>query len=113
MYSEGQEANGGQQVYALLDDEAGRAMLGTWQHFSGRTRRDSDFTYEYLVDNYSAQEVTQPVGGADARALESRLCKAQGVVLGIAGGQQSEICKSGGRSESGASSSSSSRSKRH
>lgn len=94
MYSEGQEANGGQQVYALLDDEAGRAMLGTFQHFSGRKRRDSDFAFEYLVDNYSGQEVTQPLTGADARALETRLCKAQGVVLGIAGGQSSAICRS-------------------
>ncbi|MGI8771550.1 MAG: hypothetical protein ACR2JE_08935, partial [Acidobacteriaceae bacterium] len=49
MFSEGQEANGGQQVYGLLDDEAGRAMLGTFQHFSGRQRRDSDFAFEYLV----------------------------------------------------------------
>ncbi len=95
IYSEGQEANGGQQVYALLDDEAGRAILGTYQHFSGRKRRDSDFAFEYLVDNYSGQELTQPVAGADARALERRLCKAQGVVLGIAGGQSSAICRSG------------------
>ena len=28
IFSEGQEANGGQQVYALLDDEAGRVVLG-------------------------------------------------------------------------------------
>jgi hypothetical protein len=103
MFSEGQEANGGQQVYALLDDEAGRAMLGTFQHFSGRKRRDSDFAFEYLVDNYSGQEVTQPVGGVDARALETRLCKGQGVVLGIAGGQSSEICRSGFRSAAGGS----------
>jgi hypothetical protein len=111
MFSEGQEANGGQQVYALLDDETGRAMLGTFQHFSGRKRRDSDFAFEYLVDNYSGQEVTQPVGGADARALATRLCKGQGVVLGIAGGQSSEICRSGLHSASGASAAHTSRGK--
>ncbi len=103
IYSEGQEANGGQQVYALLDDEAGRAMLGVWQHFSGRKRHDSDFVYEYLVDNYTGQEVTQPLAGADARALEQRLCKAQGEVLGIGGGQESAICKGGGLAGAGSS----------
>ncbi len=100
IFSEGQEANGGQQVYALLDDEAGRAMLGVWQHFStpqaaraGSKRRDSDYLYEYLVDNYTGQELAQPLAGADARALEQRLCKAQGEVLGIGGGQGSAVCK--------------------
>jgi hypothetical protein len=32
IFSEGQEANGGQQVYALMVDDTGRAVLGTWQH---------------------------------------------------------------------------------
>src|ERR1700748_2783945 len=40
IFSEGQEANGGQQVYALLDDEAGRVVLGTWAHFSVQGRPD-------------------------------------------------------------------------
>ncbi|MGI8771616.1 MAG: hypothetical protein ACR2JE_09275, partial [Acidobacteriaceae bacterium] len=61
-----------------------------------------DFAFEYLVDNYSGQEVTEPVAGADARALETRLCKAQGVVLGIAGGQSSAICRGGATGTSGA-----------
>ncbi len=95
VYSEGQEANGGQQVYALLDDEAARVMLATWQHFSGRKRRDSDFVYVYRVENYTDREITQPLAGAEARAMESRLCRAQGEVLGIGGGQNSEICKAG------------------
>lgn len=98
IYSEGQEANGGQQVYALLDDEAGRAVLGVWQHFSGRKRRDSDFVYEYLVDNYTGQELAQPLAGSEARTLEERLCKAQGEVLGIGGGQESAVCKAGAAS---------------
>lgn len=93
IFSEGQEANGGQQVYGLLDDEAGRAVLGTWVHFSGRGRADSDIVFAYRVENYGSHEATTPLYGTQARAMEQRLCQGQGVVFGLADGQDGPLCK--------------------
>jgi hypothetical protein len=94
IFSEGQEANGSQQVYALLDDEAGRVVLGTWAHFSGRGRADTDIVYAYRVESYGTHEATQPLYGTQARALEQQLCGGQGVVFGVADGQESALCHS-------------------
>ena len=93
IFSEGQEANGGQQVYALLDDEAGRVVLGTWAHYSGRGRNDSNFLYSYRVENYGTRESAQPLVGNEARVLEQRLCRGQGVLFGLADGQDSTLCR--------------------
>ncbi len=93
IFSEGQEANGGQQVYGLLDDEAGRVVLGTWVHFSGRGRADSDIVYTYRVENYGSHEAGQPLYGTQARAMEQRLCQGQGVVFGLADGQDGPLCR--------------------
>lgn len=92
IFSEGQEANGGQQVYALLDDEAGRVVLGTWAHFSTRGRTDSDIVYAYRMENYGTHEAATPLAGTQARALEQRLCGGQGVLFGLADGQDSALC---------------------
>ncbi len=93
IFSEGQEANGGQQVYGLLDDEAGRVVLGTWTHFSNRGRTDSDIVYAYRIENYGSHEATTPLVGTQAHALEQRLCIGQGVLFGLADGQDSALCK--------------------
>lgn len=95
IFSEGQEANGGQQVYALMVDDTGRAVLGTWQHYSGRTRRDSDYVFAYHLTQWTLQDVTETLSGASARTMETRLCRAQDEALGIAGGQDSPMCKPG------------------
>jgi hypothetical protein len=94
IFSEGQEANGGQQVYALLDDEAGRVVLGTWAHFSTHGRPDTDVVYAYRVEYYGSHEATEPIFGAQARAFEQRLCGGQGVLFGLADGQDSALCHS-------------------
>ncbi|HEY3988211.1 MAG TPA: hypothetical protein VGM02_02865 [Acidobacteriaceae bacterium] len=94
IFSEGQEANGGQQVYALLDDEAGRVVLGTWTHFSIHGRPDTDVVYAYRVEFYGSREATQPMIGTQARAFEQRLCGGQGVLFGLADGQDSALCHS-------------------
>ena len=94
IFSEGQEANGGQQVYALLDDEAGRVVLGTWAHFSTHGRPDTDVVYAYRVEYYGSHEATEPMVGAQARAFEQRLCGGQGVLFGLADGQDSALCRS-------------------
>jgi hypothetical protein len=94
IFSEGQEANGGQQVYALLDDEAGRVVLGTWAHFSTHGRPDTDVVYAYRVEYYGSREATEPLSGASARAFEQRLCGGQGVLFGLADGQDSALCHS-------------------
>ena len=94
IFSEGQEANGGQQVYALLDDEAGRVVLGTWAHFSVQGRPDTDVVYAYRVEYYGSHEATEPMIGTQARAFEQRLCGGQGVLFGLADGQDSALCRS-------------------
>jgi hypothetical protein len=94
IFSEGQEANGGQQVYALLDDEAGRVVLGTWAHFSTHGRPDTDIVYAYRVEYYGSHEATEPIVGTQARAFEQRLCGGQGVLFGLADGQDSALCHS-------------------
>jgi hypothetical protein len=94
IFSEGQEANGGQQVYALLDDEAGRVVLGTWAHFSTHGRPDTDVVYAYRVEYYGSHEATEPLSGTQARAFEQRLCGGQGVLFGLADGQDSALCHS-------------------
>ncbi len=94
IFSEGQEANGGQQVYALLDDEAGRVALGTWAHFSVQGRPDTDVVYAYRVEYYGSHEATEPMFGTQARAFEQRLCGGQGVLFGLSDGQDSALCRS-------------------
>jgi hypothetical protein len=96
IFSEGQEANGGQQVYALLDDEAGRVVLGTWAHFSTHGRPDTDVVYAYRVEYYGSHEAAEPMVGTQARAFEQRLCGGQGVLFGLADGQDSALCRSVG-----------------
>ena len=94
IFSEGQEANGGEQVYALLDDEAGRVVLGTWAHFSTHGRPDTDVVYAYRVEYYGSHEATEPIVGPQARAFEQRLCGGQGVLFGLADGQDTALCHS-------------------
>jgi hypothetical protein len=93
IFSEGQETNGGEQVYALLDDEAGRVVLGTWAHFSTHGRPDTDIVYAYRVEYYGSHEATEPMVGVQARAFEQRLCGGQGVLFGLADGQDAAICR--------------------
>jgi hypothetical protein len=96
IFSEGQEANGGQQVYALLDDEAGRVVLGTWVHFSTPGRPVTDIVYAYRVEYYGSREAAEPLVGTQAHAFEQRLCGGQGVLFGLADGQDSALCRSVG-----------------
>ena len=94
IFSEGQEANGAQQVYALLDDEAGRVVLGTWIHFSVPGRPANDIVYAYRVEYYGSREAAEPMVGTTARSFEQRLCGGQGVLFGLADGQDSTLCRS-------------------
>ena len=96
IFSEGQEANGGQQVYGLLDDEAGRVVLATWAHFSVPGRPINDIVYAYQMENYGSHEATEPLYGTQARTMEQRLCSGQGVLFGLADGQDSALCRSVG-----------------
>ncbi len=96
IFSEGQEANGGQQVYALLDDEAGRVVLGTWVHFSTPGRPVNDIVYAYRVEYYGSREAAEPLVGTQAHTFEQRLCGGQGVLFGLADGQDSALCRSVG-----------------
>jgi hypothetical protein len=93
LFSEGQETNGGQQVYALMVDDTGRAVLGTWQHYAGRARRESDYVFSYHLTQWTQQDVTETLEGNAARSMQNRLCRAQDEALGIAGGQDSAVCR--------------------
>ncbi len=99
IYSEGQEASGGHQVYALMVDDTGRAVVGTWQHYSGRTAHDSDYVYSYHLTQWSFEDVTDALAGNAARTMQTRLCAARDEALNIAGGQDSAMCKPGTRKE--------------
>lgn len=94
IFSEGQEANGAQQVYALLDDEAGRVVLGTWTHITTPGRPVNDIVYAYRVEYYGSREAAEPMTGSTARSFEQRLCGGQGVLFGLADGQDSALCRS-------------------
>jgi hypothetical protein len=96
IFSEGQEANGAQQVYALLDDEAGRVVLGTWTRIALPNRPINDIVYAYRVTYYGMNEEGVPLVGSQARAFEQRLCSGQGVLFGLAEGQDSAVCRSMG-----------------
>jgi len=91
-YSEGQGANGGQQDYAPMVDDTGRAVLGTWQHYAGRTRRESDYVFAYHLTQWTQEDVTDQLEGNAARTMESRVCRALDEALGLAGGQDSAVC---------------------
>jgi hypothetical protein len=68
-------------------------VLGTWAHFSTHGRPDTDIVYAYRVEYYGSHEATEPMVGVQARAFEQRLCGGQGVLFGLADGQDTAICR--------------------
>lgn len=97
MYSTAQP--GVEHVYALFMNVDQRVVLDTWAHYAQQKKasRGADYFFEYKIDSMSGQEMSRPVTGREADAMKLRLCKADGVVFGIAGGQDSSACP-GGRS---------------
>jgi hypothetical protein len=85
----------GQSVYALFMNVDQRVVLDTWIRYpqQKKSRRAGEYLFEYRVDPVSDQGASRPLTGNDAAKTELRLCKGEGVVFGIAGGQASEACR--------------------
>jgi hypothetical protein len=82
------------QVYAVLANENGCAVLGTWNHFDyGKQKPPEDYIYRYDQDPFSGLERTRQLSGKDAEAMKLRLCRAQDAVPGLARGQDSPLCQ--------------------
>ena len=95
LYSTAQP--GVEHVYALFMNVDQRVVLDTWAHYPQQRRasRGGDYFFEYKIDSMSGQEMSRPVTGREADALKQRLCRADGVVFGIQGGQDSSACPGG------------------
>jgi len=88
---EGVTAN---QVYAVMRDLNGNEFVGTWTHFDyGKQKPAQDFIYRYDLDSFSRLERTLPLLGKEAEAMKQRLCHATDVSVGMARGQDSEVCQ--------------------
>ena len=83
------------QVYAVMADDNGRELLGTWSHLDyGKTKPAEDSVYRYDLDPQSDAERTQLLFGKDASSMKDRLCRAQDGVPGLSRGQDSSLCQS-------------------
>jgi hypothetical protein len=82
------------QVYSVLAEPDGREFLVSWRHFDyGKLKPIDDFVYQYDVDPLTGMDRTQLLKGAQADAIELRLCNPQDAVSGLARGQDSPLCQ--------------------
>jgi hypothetical protein len=88
-----------EHIYALFINVDQRVVLDTWAATrtpspqQKKSARASEYLFEYRIDPMSDQGTSRPVTGRDMQPIKERLCKAQDVVYGIVGGQDSEACK--------------------
>jgi hypothetical protein len=81
------------QVYAVMADDSGRELVGTWNHFEyGGKRPAEDSVYQYDLDPLSRLERIRLLSGREADAMKQRLCRAQDAVPGLARGQDTPLC---------------------
>jgi hypothetical protein len=82
------------QVYAVMADPNGVALVGTWNHIDyGKQKPPEDYVYRYDMNPFSGLERTRLLSGKDADAMKQRLCSAQDAVSGLARGQNSPLCQ--------------------
>lgn len=82
------------RVYAAMADPNGREMIGTWDHLDyGKQAPVQDFLYRYDLDPNDGAERAQALLGKDADAMKQRLCRTQDAVVGLARGQDSQLCQ--------------------
>jgi hypothetical protein len=82
------------QVYAVMAEPNGVALVGTWNHFDhGQQQKPEDYVYRYDLDPFSNLERTRLLSGKEADAMKQRLCSAQDAVPGLARGQDSPLCQ--------------------
>ena len=88
-----------EHIYALFINVDQRVVLDTWASTRGDTpqqkksTRPAEYLFEYRIDPMSDQGTSRPITGRDMQPIKDRLCKAQDVVFGIAGGQDREACR--------------------
>ena len=81
------------QVYALLNEPNGRALMGAWSHIEHDNQNSEESVYRYDLDPYSNLERTQLLSGKEAEAMKQRLCGAQNPVPSLMRGQDSPLCQ--------------------
>jgi hypothetical protein len=82
------------QVYAVMADPNGVALVGTWNHIDrGKQKKPEDYVYRYDLDSFSNLERTRLLSGKEADAMKQRLCGSQDTVPGLALGQDSPLCQ--------------------
>jgi hypothetical protein len=91
-------ADASEHIYALFINVDQRVVLDTWSVVAPATpqqkksTRPAEYLFEYRIDPMSDQGTSRPLTGRDRQPVKERLCKAQDIVFGIAGGQDSEAC---------------------
>lgn len=81
------------QAYAVLADDNGHEIIGTWNHFDyGQQKPPQDYVYLYDVDPANYTERTQVLAGKAADALKRRICAGTDAVTGLEAGQNSALC---------------------
>jgi hypothetical protein len=85
------------QVYAVLTDLNGFQYIATWSHLDyGKTKPAEDYLYRYDLEPFMHVERTQLVSGKEVEPLKQKLCTvagaAQGLMPGMARGQDSALC---------------------
>ena len=82
------------QVYAVMADDNGREVVGTWNHFNyGKEKPAEDYVYKYDLVSLSHLERVRQLSGKEANLMKQRICRAQDAVPGLARGQDSPLCE--------------------
>lgn len=81
------------QLYGVYPRPDGSVQLGTWSHFEDDAHKpQQDFLYLYTIEGTDASESAVPLSGKAADTMKKRLCNPQGLVPGLARGQDAPIC---------------------
>ncbi len=87
------------QVYGLMTEPGGRALLGTWSHLDyGNAKPAQDFLFQYSVDAGTGLEQTQALGEKHSEEMKVKLChadpgQADPDLAPLARGQDSDLCR--------------------
>jgi hypothetical protein len=82
------------EAYAVLADENGHEIVGTWNHFDyGAEKPAEDYVYQYDVDPLTGLERTQRLDGKASDALKKGICGGSDAVAGLSRGQDSPLCQ--------------------
>ena len=81
------------QIYGVYPRADGTVQLGTWSHFEDSAHKpQQDYVYLYSIDLGDSAENAVPLTGKVADQMKQRLCHTDGLVPGLARGQDAPIC---------------------